>query len=118
MVIVRQVSSEVIDFWSFASIPKIIEPFELIIDLLSVVTFDADPKDEISDILVSFIEVIFLTLWCMVDSTTSDDLFSKIEMGPLIFSEWSGINPSGQLWNAEALGILLYDFCSWMRNNF
>ena len=58
--IVRRVSLEVINFWEFLSIPKTIEPFEKLLDLLSVVIFDAELKPEITDELVSFDEVILL----------------------------------------------------------
>ena len=44
------------------SIPNISEPFELLLALLSVVIFYADLKDDISDKLVSFDEVILLDL--------------------------------------------------------
>ena len=61
------------------------ELFELLIALLSVLICDADLKDEISDMLVSFDGMILLEMWCMVDSMTADDLFCKIEMDALIF---------------------------------
>ena len=54
------------------------EPFELLIALLSVLIFDADLKDEISDMLVSFDKVILLGMCCMVDLMTADDLFCKL----------------------------------------
>ena len=44
------------------SIPKKCEPFEKLIELLSVVIFDAELKPDISDKLVSFDEVILLKL--------------------------------------------------------
>ena len=71
------------------SIPKIIEPFETFLELLSVVIFDAELKVEISDIFVLFDEVILLVLRCMVYSIAEDDLFYKLEMDALIFSEYS-----------------------------
>ena len=40
MAIVRQVSSEVIIFWEFSSIPKTSEPYERLFQLLSNVIFD------------------------------------------------------------------------------
>ena len=89
MEIVRQISLEVIDFWSLPSIPKISEPFETFLELFSVVLFYAELKVDISDMLVSFGEVIILELWCMVDSMESDELFCKLEMNDLIFSEYS-----------------------------
>ena len=58
--IVRRVSLEVINFWEFPSIPKISEPFEKLIELLSDDIFDAEEKPEITDELVSFDEVILL----------------------------------------------------------
>ena len=61
-------------------IPKINEPFELLIVLISVDIFDADLMDYISDTLVLFDEVILLELQCMVDSITAYDLFCKLEM--------------------------------------
>ena len=60
--IVRRVSLEVIDFWSLSSIPKIREPFEKLLELLSDDIFDAEEKPEITDELVSFDEVILLEL--------------------------------------------------------
>ena len=49
-------------FLVLPSIPNISEPFELLLALLSVVIFNADLKDDISDKLVSFDEVILLDL--------------------------------------------------------
>ena len=69
------------------SIPKISEPFEAFLELLSDVIFDAELKVNISDMLVLLDEVILLELQCMVDSMSEDDLFYKIEMYALIFSE-------------------------------
>ena len=63
------------------------EPFGLLIELISVVLFDSELKDDISDTLVSFDEVVFLELRCMVDLMTSDKLFFKNEIKALIFSE-------------------------------
>ena len=61
-------------------IPKINEPFELLIVLISVDIFDADLMDYISDTLVLFDEVKLLELGFMVDSMTAYDLFCKLEM--------------------------------------
>ena len=69
------------------SIPKISEPFEELIEVLSDDIFDAEEKPEITDELVSFHEVILLELRCMVDSMTADDLFCRLVMDALIFSE-------------------------------
>ena len=55
--------------------------------LLSIVIFDVDMKGYISDTLVSFDEVILLELRCMVDLITADDLFYKLEIDALVFSE-------------------------------
>ena len=71
------------------SIPKISEPFETFIELISVFIFDAEMKVDISDILVSFDEVVRLELQCMVDSMAEDDLLCKSEMDDFIFSEYS-----------------------------
>ena len=49
--------------------------------------FDAELKDDISDILVSFDEVILFKLRCMVDLMTAYDLSYKLEMEAFIFSE-------------------------------
>ena len=46
-------------------------------------------KVDISDILVSFDEVVLLELQCMVDSMAEDDLLCKSEMDDFIFSEYS-----------------------------
>ena len=78
---------KVIYFLSFPSIPKTSEPFELLLELLSVVVFDSELKDDISYMLVSFDEVILLELWCMVDFMTECDLFCKLEIEALIFLE-------------------------------
>ena len=69
------------------SIPKTSEPFEKLLELLSVVIFDAEVKPEISDELVSFDEVILLELRWMVDSMAADELFCRLVMDALIFSE-------------------------------
>ena len=68
-------------------IPKISETFEKLLDLLSDDKFDAEEKPEIADELVSFYEVILLELRWMVDSMASDDLFCRLVMDDLIFSE-------------------------------
>ena len=87
MTIVRRLSLEVINFWEFPSIPKMGERFEKLLGLLSVDIFDAEFKPEISDELVSFDEVIILELRCMVDLLAADDLFCKLAIVDLIFSE-------------------------------
>ena len=56
---------------SISSIPKTNEPFELPLELLSVVIFYAYLKDIISDILVSFDEMIILGLSCVVHLMTA-----------------------------------------------
>ena len=86
MAILRWVLSEVIHFWSFLSITKTSEPFEKLLELISVVIFDAEAKPEISDELVSFDEVIILEIKLMVDSMAEDDLFCRLVMDALIFS--------------------------------
>ena len=57
------------------SLPKISEPFEKLLELLSDVIFDAELKPDIRYELVSFDEVILLELRWMVDSMAADDLF-------------------------------------------
>ena len=54
------------------SIPKTSEPFEKILDLISVVIFYAEVKPEIPDELVSLDEVILLGIQCMVDLMAAD----------------------------------------------
>ena len=71
-----------------SSIPKISEFFETFLELLSVVVFDAELRVDISDILVSFDEVILLELIYMVDSMADDVLCCKLEMYHLVFSEY------------------------------
>ena len=66
------------DLWEFPSIPKISEPFETILELISVFIFDAELKIEILDTFVSFDEVILLELRYVVDSKALDDLFCKL----------------------------------------
>ena len=60
--IVRQLSLEVISFLELPSIPKTSQPFEKLLELLSVVIFDAEVNSEILDELVSLDEVILLEL--------------------------------------------------------
>ena len=69
------------------SIPKISEPFEKLFELLSDDKFDAEEKPEIADELVSFYEVILLELRWMVALMEADDLFCRLVMDDLIFSE-------------------------------
>ena len=92
-VLVRQFSLEVNYFWTLPSTPKISEPFELFISLLSFVICDAELKHEISYMLVLFDVVILLELRCMVDPMTADDWFYKLEIEYLIFSEQYWITP-------------------------
>ena len=68
-------------------IPKISEPFEKLLELLSDDIFDAEEKPDIIDELVSFDEVILLELRWMGDLMASDDLFCRLVMDALIFSE-------------------------------
>ena len=72
-----------------SSISKTSEPLEKLLELLSVVIFDADVKPEISYELVSFDEVILLELLWMLDSMAADDLFCRLVMDALIFYEYS-----------------------------
>ena len=69
------------------SIPKISEPFEKLLELLSDDIFDAEEKPEITDELVSFDEVIILELRWMVDLMASDYLFCKLTMDAFLSSE-------------------------------
>ena len=69
------------------SIPKISEPFETLLELLLVVIFVVELKADISDMLVSFDEVIILELQYVVDSMAEDDLFCNLEIDALVFSE-------------------------------
>ena len=69
------------------SIPKTSEQFEKLLELLSDVIFDAEVKPDITDKLVSFDEVILLELRWMVDVMSADDLFYRLVMNALIFSE-------------------------------
>ena len=84
---VRRALLELINFWDFPSIPKTSEPFEKLMELLSLVIFDAEVKHEYSDELVSFDEVILFELWWMVDSMAEDDLLCRLVMDDLIFSK-------------------------------
>ena len=67
------------------SIPKISEPFEKLLEVLSDDKFDAEEKPEITDKLVSFDEVIILKLRPMVDLMAADDLLCRLVMDALIF---------------------------------
>ena len=87
MAIVRRVLLEVTKFWEFPSIPKTSEPFGKLLDLLSDVIFDAEVKPKIPYELVEFNEVILLELRWMVDLMEWDDLFCRLVMDALIFSE-------------------------------
>ena len=87
MEIVRRVLLEVINFWELPSIPKTSEPFEKLFGLLSDVIFYSEVKPEISDELVSLDEVILFELRWMVDSMSADDLFCRLVMDDLMFSE-------------------------------
>ena len=69
------------------STPKISEPFEKILELLSDDIFDAEVNPEITDELVSLDEVILLELQWMLDSMAADDLFCRLVMDAIIFSE-------------------------------
>ena len=60
-------------------IPKISETFKLLLALISVGIFDAVLKNDISDMFVPFNEVILLELYCMVDSTNTEELFCKLK---------------------------------------
>ena len=55
------------------SIPKTNGQFEKLLDLLSVVIFDAEMKPDISDKLVLFDEVILLKQGWMVDTLAEND---------------------------------------------
>ena len=59
----------------------------LIFELLSDDIFFAEEKPGITDELVSFDEVLLLEVRWMVDSMAADDLFCRLVMGSLIFSE-------------------------------
>ena len=109
--IVRWVSLEVINFWELTSTPKISGPFEKLLELLSDDIFDAEEKTEIIDELVSFDEVILLELQWMVDLMAAGDLFCRLVMDALIFSENREEHPSKSVCNAEVLGILLCELC-------
>ena len=85
--ILRQASLEVINFWELPSIPKISEPFEKLLELISDDIFDAEEKPEVKDELVPFDEVIILELRWVVDSKEADDLLFILVMDAQIFSE-------------------------------
>ena len=68
-------------------IPKISEPFEKLLEILSDDKLDAEEKPEITDELVSFDEVILLELLWMVDSMVADELLCRLVMNALTFSE-------------------------------
>ena len=58
---------EVINCLELLSIPKIREPFEKLLEIISDDIFDVEEKPEITDELVSFDEVILLEPRWMVD---------------------------------------------------
>ena len=78
--IVIQVSLKVNNFCELQFIPKTSEPFGKLLELISVVIFDAELNPEISDELVSFYEVILLELLWMMDLMAADDLFCRFVM--------------------------------------
>ena len=67
--------------------PKIGVPFETLLEVLSNDKFETEEKPEITDELVSFDEVILLEPRWMVDSMAADELFCRLVMDALIFSE-------------------------------
>ena len=67
-------------------IPKISEPFEKILELLSDDIFDAEENPEITYELVSFDVAMILELRWMVGSIAANDLFCRLVMYALIFS--------------------------------
>ena len=69
--------------------PKIGVPFETLLEVLSNDKFDAEEKPEITDELVSFDELILLELQLMAHLMEADDLFCRLVMKDLIFSEYS-----------------------------
>ena len=69
------------------SITKTSEPFEKLLELLSGDIFYLVENNDIKDELVSFDEVIILELRWMVDSMEADELFCRLVMDDLIFSE-------------------------------
>ena len=69
------------------SIPKISEPFEKLLELISDDILDAEEKPDITDELFSFDEVILFELQLVVDLIAADDLFCRLVMDALIFSE-------------------------------
>ena len=69
------------------SIQKTSERFEKLLELLSDDIFDAEDKSEITNEWESFDEAILLELQCMVDSMAADDLFCRLVMDALLFSE-------------------------------
>ena len=75
------------------SIPKISEPFEKLLEVLSDDKFYAEEKHDITYELVSFDEVILLELRWMVYLMAADDLFCRLVMDALIFSEYSCKTP-------------------------
>ena len=67
-------------FWWLSSIPKIIEPFEKLLGLISVIISDTKLKPDISDELVLFDEVIILEL--MWTFTRHISLLTQISLLP------------------------------------
>ena len=57
------------------SIPKISEPFEKLLELLSHDIFDAEEKPDITDGLMLIYEVILFEILSMVDLMETDNLF-------------------------------------------
>ena len=86
------------------SIPKISEPFEKLLEVLSDDNFDAEEKPKITDELVSFDEVILLELRWMVDLMAADVLFCRLVMDALIFQNNQEEHPSESICNVEVLG--------------
>ena len=58
-----------------------------LLELLSYDIFDAEDKPEVTDKLVSFDEVIILEIRRIMYLMAADDLFCRLVMDALIFSE-------------------------------
>ena len=69
------------------SIPKISEPYENFLEVLSEDKFNAEEKPEITYELTSFDEVILLELRWTVDSMAADELFCRLVMDAIIVSK-------------------------------
>ena len=68
---------------------KLVNHLKRLLELLSYDIFDVEKKPEVTDKLVSFDELTLLEIRRIVNLMAADDLFCRLVMYALIFSEYS-----------------------------